>query len=450
MNPQSQTIIEEPEKAASTPAASSFRKSHTDNLILRHRISRPNRLSLDTLRTLPSMNEHPIPSEPKSPGEYINIDLGRVTESCSPPSTISSESPASSLGSSGEQRTSPLSDYMNLNMSSQSSKFYNTTPPDCLEPLPELTSCPALPEEEEEERYQRSARVASAVPVDKAKDDYTEMAFGMSCSSLPPVSQSSAGGQTLSPSSGLQRLTVDEVVGVPAVEAFMLHGTTVASVDPDRGAKVIRADPQGRRRHSSETFSSTTTVTPVFPSFAHDTRRHGSASVENVSISVRNSEGSDEEYNSPMCRETSAGFQNGLNYIALNLMDGGLASCDSLVRFKAASCCKEGINGLHASPYATLGFKETATTVKGPGFQGWNAERAQREQAREAIPKRIVSVRGQASKRWGPGSCTCHSKQCTVTKQRQSPRLGWMRGTVTALDRWTTILLLLLQPFADL
>ncbi|KAK7168766.1 hypothetical protein R3I93_004920 [Phoxinus phoxinus] len=362
MNPQSHRIIEESVKTASPPAPSPLRQSRTDSFILLHRISRPTRLSLDTLRTLPSMNEHPLPSEPKSPGEYINIDFGHVAESCTPPSITSSESSASSLGSSADQRTSPFSDYMNIDVSSQSPKSGNSAPSNGLEPLPDLTSCPAHPKEEEkDERYHLTAQVAPVGPVDKAKDDYTEMTFGVPVS--PPVSQPSEGGQNISPSSCMQRLTVDETVGVPGVEAFLLHGATLALVDPDRGAKVIRADPQGRRRHSSETFSSTTTVTPVFPSFAHDARRHGSASVENVSVSVRNSEGSDEEYNSPMCRETSAGFQNGLNYIALNLMDGGLASCDSLVRFKPASCCKEGINGIHASPYASLGFKETATTV---------------------------------------------------------------------------------------
>ncbi|XP_077072390.1 insulin receptor substrate 2 [Siphateles boraxobius] len=362
MNPQSHRIIEESVKTASPPAPSPLRQSRTDSFILLHRMNRPTRLSLDTLRTLPSMNEHPFPSEPKSPGEYIKIDFGHVAESCTPPSITSSESSASSLGSSGDQRTSPLSDYMNIDVNSQSPKSVNAAPSNGLEPLPDLTSCPAHPKEEEkDERYHLTAQVAPVGPVDKAKDDYTEMTFGVPVS--PPVSQPSEGGQKISPSSCMQRLTVDETVGVPGVEAFLLHGGTLALVDPDRGAKVIRADPQGRRRHSSETFSSTTTVTPVFPSFAHDARRHGSASVENVSISVRNSEGSDEEYNSPMCRETSAGFQYGLNYIALNLMDGGLASCDSLVRFKPASCCKEGINGIHASPYASLGFKETATIV---------------------------------------------------------------------------------------
>lgn len=150
---------------------------------------------------------------------------------------------------------------------------------------------------------------------------------------------------------------------------------SVTLVDPHRGAKVIRADPQGRRRHSSETFSSTTTVTPVCPSFAHNTKRHSSASVENVSRTVRSSEGPDEDYgnNSSMCRETSAGYQNGLNYIALNLMEGNfggcrLGGCDGLLRFNTACGCKGGMNGFNTSPYASLGFKETAAAVKGECF----------------------------------------------------------------------------------
>nr|XP_008505721.1 PREDICTED: insulin receptor substrate 2-like isoform X2 [Equus przewalskii] len=148
---------------------------------------------------------------------------------------------------------------------------------------------------------------------------------------------------------------MDQVSGV---EAFLQASQPP---DPHRGAKVIRADPQGgRRRHSSETFSSTTTVTPVSPSFAHNPKRHNSASVENVSLR-KSSEGGggsilgggDEPpasprqlqppvpqqarpwtpsqpgglvgcpggTGSPMRRETSAGFQNGLNYIAIDVRD---------------------------------------------------------------------------------------------------------------------------------
>lgn len=366
MSLQSQKILKEPVKVASKNAPSPLRHGRAD-LLHRSRMCRPNRLPLDLLRMLPSMNEHPIPPEPKSPGEYINIDFSNSTQKHSPSST---ESPASSLSSSSEQRRSPLSDYMNINVSSP--KSGDAAPFSPVGAVPELSTCPTQLEEEEEEGevecYHFTAQVAPSCKagIATAKDDYTEMTFCVSASPPQPTPQPTECSQTTSPSSCVRRLNLGDAAVVPPVESFLLRGApAVPPLDPDRGVKVIRADPQGRRRHSSETFSSTTTVTPVFPSFAHDTRRHGSASVENVSVLARNGEFSEDEYGSPMCRETSAGFQNGLNYIALNLMDEGLASCDALVRFKAASCCKRGINAIHASPYVSLGFKDTATAVKG-------------------------------------------------------------------------------------
>lgn len=147
--------------------------------------------------------------------------------------------------------------------------------------------------------------------------------------------------------------------GIPEhIGVFLLGAASSSTVDPDCSAKVIRAHPQGRRRHSSETFSSTATVTPVFTSFARSDAVKRHSSVEN--ISSRSSEGSDEEYGSPENQQNSAGYPNRLNYIALNL-----EKCENLVGFKPTSSCKGGINGLHSSPYVCLGFKEAATTAKG-------------------------------------------------------------------------------------
>ncbi|XP_036396007.1 insulin receptor substrate 2-like [Megalops cyprinoides] len=351
MNPQTHRIVEEPDcceaPAGSATAAVSpsaplpVRQSRNDGLPHRPRASRPTRLSLDTVRTLPSMNEHPLPADPKSPGEYINIDFSEASRS---PPSLSMDSPPSSLGSSG-QRRSPLSDYMNADTSTLSPKSEEATA-GLSSAVSKSPPCSHQPEE----GYLK-AQAGSACFPGVGKNDYAEMTFG----NPSPTSRGTESIQATT--NGLQRLTLMEQ-GVLSMEAFLVQAATM---DPDHGAKVIRADPQGRRRHSSETFSSTTTVTPVFPSFAHDPKRHSSASVENVS--VRNSEGSDEEYGSPMCRETSAGFQNGLNYIALNLMDGHLGNCESLARFKSASC-KRGINGIHGTPYVSLGFKDTATAVK--------------------------------------------------------------------------------------
>ncbi|CDQ87185.1 unnamed protein product [Oncorhynchus mykiss] len=361
MSLQRQRIEEESNYCPISPVSIAGRVTQEGGLVHRGRVSRPTRLALDSLRTLPCMSEHPLPSEPRSPGEYINIDFGNATRY--PPVSTTTESSASSLGSvDGPARSSPpLSEYVNI--SSCSSKHRDSPS--------SIGRMEPSPREED-----------PVCPVGAVKDDYTEMTFSPTnpSASLPAslCPSDSITPLPTSPSSSIQRLTLggEGVVVVPPapVESFLLGGPSTPPVNPDRGAKVIRADPQGRRRHSSETFSSTTTVTPVSPSFAHDAnKRHSSASVENVSRLVRSSEGSDEEYgnsNSPMCRETSAGYQNGLNYIALNLMEGSLGGCTSLggceglLRFKAACGCKGGMNGFNASPYATMGFKETATAVK--------------------------------------------------------------------------------------
>ncbi|XP_028249850.1 insulin receptor substrate 2 [Parambassis ranga] len=382
-------------------APSPLRVARLDGgLVHRNRVCRPTRLALESLRTLPCMSEHPLPSEPRSPGEYINIDFGSATHN--PEASTVSESSESSVSSMcAEKGSLPLSDYANIDVRSpvhlESHQARCSPPAGCLTQTPEVLTCPSLgnsqqdtqrvevKEEEkslegqaeergmvEEYPLKQGSLVCAPAPV---KDDYTEMTFSPPAP-LPALCTTDASPLPTSPTACIQRLSlessiVDVVPPVP-VDSFLLGGPSLSLtiVDPHRGAKVIRADPQGRRRHSSETFSSTTTVTPVCPSFAHDTKRHSSASVENVSRTVRSSEGPDEDYGSPMCRETSAGYQNGLNYIALNLMEGNLGGCrlggcDGLLRFKTACGCKGGLNGFNSSPYVSLGFKETtAAAVK--------------------------------------------------------------------------------------
>ncbi|XP_036808374.1 insulin receptor substrate 2 [Oncorhynchus mykiss] len=340
---------------SSVPSA--IRQSRGTESLTSHRgkMGRPNRLSLDSFRILPSMNEHLLPGEPRSPGEYINIDFSESTKYSSP--SASNESQELSLGSIGSQPRSPLSDYVNLHHIVSHSPKARDTPAGRLDTVPESSLCPCL---DREAVYHLRSKRESKCP-QRGKDEYTEMTFGLGMANMPPqfVPQTSASAREKRLSLGKQGLPVG--IGV-----FLLGA--VNPVDPDRAAKVIRADPNGRRRHSSETFSSTATVTPVFPSFAHgNAKRH--SSVENLSI--RSSEGSDEECDSPMSRETSAGFQNGLNYIALNLMenrDRDLEGpcCEDLptVSFKPATSCKGSLHGLHVTPYVCLGFKEAATTVK--------------------------------------------------------------------------------------
>lgn len=348
--------VMQPSAAQTSPLSPSVpspvRHNRAESLAYRGRLGRPNRLSLDTLRTLPSMNEHPLPGEPRSPGEYINIDFSSAR--FSPPSTVSTESQSSSLGSSsGGPGRSSLTDYMNLELGSRSPKEADT-PAERLDTLPELSMC-----SEEDEVYHLDAEKGPQGLGDEVKNDYTEMTFGMTSSPPQLVPQNTASSQ----SSRERRLSLEDQ-GVPqGIGVFLLGATSSSTLDPDCSAKVIRANPQGRRRHSSETFSSTATVTPVFPSFARGDMVKRHSSVEN--ISSRSSEGSDEEYGSPVNRQSSAGYANGLNYIALNLLDNrDVEKCEDLAGFKPTSSCKGGINGLHSSPYVCLGFKEAATTAK--------------------------------------------------------------------------------------
>lgn len=390
-----------------TSVVSPLRLARVDGgMVHRSRVCRPTRLALESLRILPCMSEHPLPSEPRSPGEYINIDFNSAIHD--PQASIVSESSESTVSLiCGKRGSLPLSDYANVDVSSPghlgATQVRGSSPLGCLNHTPEALTCPVVTtqqgvqggEEKEEEKslvgqaeergmveeyplQQQVSLVCQPVPV---KDDYTEMSFSPPAP-LPALCSTDATSLPTSPTSCVQRLNLGSSIvdGVPHVpeDSFLLGGPSlsVTLVDPNRGAKVIKADPQGRRRHSSETFSSTTTVTPVCPSFAHDTKRHSSASVENVSQTVGCSEGPDEDYgnNSPMCREMSAGYQNGLNYIALNLMEGNfggcrLSGCDGLLRFKTACGCKGGMNCFNTSPYASMGFKETAAAaVKGECF----------------------------------------------------------------------------------
>ncbi|XP_019467578.1 insulin receptor substrate 2, partial [Meleagris gallopavo] len=382
---------------------SPLRHSRTEGFLSQRcqRAIRPSRLSLETLRTmLPSMNEHPLPPEPKSPGEYINIDFGDAAV-YSPPS-LPTDSPASSLGSGTGQRRSPLSDYMNIDFSSQSPSQSGTVSVGSLEALsPGSSSSTSQPDG----RYMKASGGVACLSSPSDSGDYTEMTFGMATTPPQPIVQKPESARVTSPTAGVKRLTLS------GVEAFILSNPPP---DPNRGAKVIRADPQGRRRHSSETFSSTTTVTPVSPSFAHNPKRHNSASVENVSL--RKSEGLEEEQgSSPMCRETSAGFQNGLNYIAVDLVDGSLAGCDK-ARSKARHVLNGGVNGVEMSAYASIDFLshnlKEASAVKAvavhPGCPMWHCA-----SCLERTPWRLGSSPGVM------GGCRGTNALRSVTKASQ-------------------------------
>lgn len=188
-------------------------------------------------------------------------------------------------------------------------------------------------------------------------DDYTDMTFNLG-----------RGERTqTSPTAMLQHLCVIEGHYGHAPSA---SSSSISPPSPGRAPtqqlepKVVRADPQGRRRHSSETFSSSNSspsgggLAPS-SSAAHPTAPNGSyltegqasrwassASFDSTWVSmeglwdlppphapVRSTEmgaGSGTPASSSsgagagrMCRNMSVGYQNGLNYIALELREDG-------------------------------------------------------------------------------------------------------------------------------
>ncbi|XP_042301907.1 insulin receptor substrate 2 isoform X2 [Sceloporus undulatus] len=282
---------------------------------------------------LPSMDEPPTLNEPQSPsGEYVNISYSQG------PLCYSS---TFLLGSNSSGRSSSLnSSYTNTKSDGSRSGAISV---ESLEGVLLPDACPSPGHSDKP--YVKVGGTQGAClssPLSEA-GDYTEMLFTTATAPPQPISHKPEPVRVSSPIAGLKRLTLS------GLETFIF---TSPPPDPNHGAKVIRADPQGRRRHSSETFSSTTTVTPVSPSFAHNPKRHNSASVENVSL--RKNEGLVEEQNSsPMCRETSAGFQQGLNHIALGALEG-----DHLANaYKGKHKGTHPLNGSIDGTYTTTDFQ---------------------------------------------------------------------------------------------
>ncbi|KAG8448033.1 hypothetical protein GDO86_015216 [Hymenochirus boettgeri] len=281
--------------------------------ILDQQVRRPTKLTLGIRgsNTIPRMFDHSVPSEPTSPGEYINIDFS--DKASSTPYSLSAEGSPSSLGSSCEHRQSPLSDYMSVDIDVQSPKA-------ALELSNSLTdissyACTVVSRLQPNAEYAKlPCGTACVSKTDNRIDDYTTMTFNLAMT--PPrsfASETENGTKMDSPSSIVNRLCIGEITSYNSV--FSLPNPLT---EPVAGPKVIRADPQGRRRHSSETFSSASTVTTPPSCFTESGKRHSSASFDNVWL--KPDENCEQE--NKMSRNCSTGFQNGLNYIALSMHDG--------------------------------------------------------------------------------------------------------------------------------
>ncbi|NWR68944.1 IRS2A protein, partial [Centropus unirufus] len=320
----------------------------SDEGLVQNRATRPTRLPLGTRgsNTIPRMYDRTVPPEPASPGEYINIDFNEKASNT--PYSLSAEGSPSSLGSSSDHRQSPLSDYMSVDLDVQSPKAAK----ELSNSLTDISiyASSSIPRNQPNPDYARlSFGTACVSTASNRTDDYTEMTFNMAATPPRPFAAESDDGVKIdSPSSIVNRLCI--VDRYPGSSSF-----SVPSSNPPMGPKVIRADPQGRRRHSSETFSSAGTVTTSSSFFTDSSKRHSSASFDNVWL--KPDENISDGQESKMSRDTSTGFQNGLNYIALNLRDDPL-SCETGT---AAPTChlQNGTSGLDSGAYVSIDFSRS-------------------------------------------------------------------------------------------
>lgn len=261
---------------------------------------RPNRLPLGRRSLQSALPTGEVAVRPSSPGEYINIEFG--DRPAYPTGSLSTEgSPA--IGVSREQRKSPLpQDYMTVEVGG--------LPPKSQSPRPSLVA-PWNPP-----TYIRPSSSSHCGGLTMGKpDDYTEMSFGDE-------------EECKSPTAMLEHLCVLEQQFFP--------------FSPPSEPKVVRADPQGRRRHSSETFITSPgasgesgldaqcSTVPSNSQQAGHSKCQNSASFDTVWMDsvtsgseVTPGTSSDRPNSSSVRsgRTLPAEHQNGLNYIALDLRD---------------------------------------------------------------------------------------------------------------------------------
>ncbi|KAG8445301.1 hypothetical protein GDO86_010186 [Hymenochirus boettgeri] len=310
-----------------------------ENGIQGKRLPRPTRLSLENCSkasTLPRARESTLTPEPKSPGEYVNIEFNDkvfagslMSSMCSMPYVQSRVVP---------QREN-LSEYMNMDLGGWRGKTDYVSSSSYKSPYKPITSvcstdtCNSTRPPFQGKPVSRdcmSRQVGalcsdySQVPptrvtaksISLSSNNYAEMSIGVA-NNIPIV--------PLSSNSSLSEAARSSLLGQGSGPSAF----TRVSLSPNhnQSAKVIRAgDPQGRRRHSSETFSSTPTTARVTacPVSGEDVKRHSSASFENVWL--RPGEIARKDSIQP-----SDHTHNGLNYIDLDLAKdlSGLDHCNT-------------------------------------------------------------------------------------------------------------------------
>lgn len=278
-----------------------------------HGKTRPVSLFVDVSKanTLPRVRENPLLPEPKSPGEYVSIEFkgekssqarvgggrGRgLRHGLSLPHGSSMQPtqnrPISCLGSfvglsrspSAPISPPPASEYVNMDLGPSPSPsphshtplvfptFHSPPTPPTLAHAPKTSSEVTVTLREERVEVAEAPRRKSREKAPSVTElesptscsDYTEMAFSLN---------SNATASSVSPQAPSPNRTDPSVPGLSHNLDFPL----AKGPNPDHGAKVIRADPQGRRRHCSETFlapqplpnnTSTSSAATLYPEHA--------------------------------------------------------------------------------------------------------------------------------------------------------------------------------------
>ncbi|XP_056609729.1 insulin receptor substrate 1-B [Triplophysa dalaica] len=246
-------------------------------------------VDISKANTLPRVRETPLPSEPKSPGEYVsiefkgerNIKTGRngngglkLDTSVLPSGQCPLLRPTSCVAGflpfshSSSILPATASEYVNMELRASPSPspisltalVFPSFPTPPITPVAAPKACDehrstALNGEEAEvevghiKSRKSSAQQSGDSP--GACVDYTNMAF------------SQRSDKTLSSKSSKASLPDQPESVVPTLGLGMGLDFPLAKVpNPDHGAKVIRADPQGRRRHCSETFQAPSSLPP--------------------------------------------------------------------------------------------------------------------------------------------------------------------------------------------
>lgn len=383
------------------------------------RVSEPSAASANISTSVPVSSSEGA----SSPGEYINIEFGEhYPQQQQPPAYPLSGAPANR---STDHRCSPPQpqthqDYISVEVgtnqqdsaeclerkqSPRPSLVAPWNPPSYIRPLASIPAALSSPVAPPSGDHWRSVG-----------DEYTDMTFNLGRSERARTS----------PTAMLQHLCV--------MEGHYSHAATSSSssVSPtlpppstnnlpaqQPEPKVVRADPQGRRRHSSETFSSTSSSnsTPSgggdpSSSAAHHPASNGSylsegqasrwassASFDNMWMSmeglgdpaaphlpVRSSEVSANSATSAstsssvagagrICRNMSVGYQNGLNYIALELREDGSSTAPTAPGAGSSngSSAAGAVPLLENGTYASIDFSKSdgVTTTTKDWAKGW-------------------------------------------------------------------------------